>query len=1424
MACLGCAIIAFGQAYQAENGRADRVPRGIPFVDLHESAYHSPISITENAALDTFPDKAGGNGSSWDEAYIIENFSTESIRVANTTRYLVIRNCSLENSTAFGIELVNCTNTRVELCNATGKMDGIHLEQSSAIVIENCTITGSTHYGIFVHTSPGCVIVNSSACYNAYGIVIDAANSCTVSRNDASHNNYNGVALLSSDGCIVEHVTANSNGAISVRADNSDDATIRECTVISSLDCGIVVNQETSVTVVQNIVTNHPGIGVQIHSNNGCNISRNVIADCGEGIELFSSDGCTVSGNNITLNTVGYALYLYLDQYCTFSSNQLVRSGYGIYADQIYYNTFYGNNCSSNSNTGFFIWSSDANTFTQNIVEHNTVAGFHAGYSYYNYIYLNMFSANQYNGRDQNGYSYWDNGTFGNFWGDYQVRYPAAINDDLIWSTPYQLYLGSVYDNHPIVFYFDPGKTGRIIIDGNADLAANADGGNGTQGSPYVIRDRHINALKYSTCLSISNTDKFLVISNCTLRFSGWFGFNAGLLLVNCSNVNVTGCTVSNCYYEGIYAINCTRLWISNTTSRSSNIGLHARNVDNCTIQGNEITMHYMQNIFLETCTNTSVSDNNVSISNYFGLYMSNCDRLLIKNNSIVGIMDRAIYILLSTRVDLLQNNATAIHDTLSIDENCRWITISGNTLEGGGLYAEGSQPGLWSTMSIDGTNTVNGNRIVYYYNTHGAAAFNFTGAGQIIVANCTGAIISNMTISSVSSGLCLYYCDSITVHNITTTGNQIAGIFINTISNCNITGNTIESNAEGMLVYYSESCTFRENRFCYNSFSGAYFIECFNLTISANNASGNGDINVVASGCINCSFSGNFISHNGYSRSFSMDSSINNSICDNFFSGLDILTIIMNSNNTIIQNNTFNGGYGLVLEGSFSTLVNANRVFNSYYGINVRYGGGYNRIVNNNITDAVERPLIIDSSGFNTIESNKVTRGNYGIYLSGAYNNSIRFNTLASNDYNGIFIRGNGNIVEYNGISGSSQECILLSSGNFNRIITRQAMSGAREIVALVNSHNNTITETSITGGPSSGIKLSNSHNNTIAGNNITKMAASGIVLVNSNGCLVESNNLSSNTLDGLSVSGGSYCTLRNNMLILNRRGGISLVNVNYADILRNVVVNDTMSGISVTGSGSTIHENYVNYQQDIYSGSSSNKIYANFYLLEDTDGDGLLGWEEYAIGTNPSRIDSDNDNFLDGYEHQVGTDPTNPLDTPLLPEVQYDAIVAMLDGNMTLVDIVLAFVEGNWTYLQQTHTQLLSNMSTIEAVLNQLDDIITDRDGDGLADVNEIAYGTDPLRIDTDLDNLDDAFEIRIGTNPVDDDTDGDGILDGIEVARGSDPLDASSVPGNSDGNQIALAAMTGALTGGLTAFAVALLVKFRSSRARKPKRDVT
>ena len=188
------------------------------------------------------------------------------------------------------------------------------------------------------------------------------------------------------------------------------------------------------------------------------------------------------------------------------------------------------------------------------------------------------------------------------------------------------------------------------------------------------------------------------------------------------------------------------------------------------------------------------------------------------------------------------------------------------------------------------------------------------------------------------------------------------------------------------------------------------------------------------------------------------------------------------------------------------------------------------------------------------------------------------------------------------------------------------------------------------------------------------------------------------------------------------------------------------------------------------------------------DSDGDGILDTDEINIyGTNPTRVDSDRDGLDDGQEILFyHTSPTNPdtdgdclLDSFEVLNYETNATNADSDGDSVDdgLEIYSYGTDLNRTCLNSPETLArgFNPLPAIDNIPNDGTDKINaldphnhkDSDGDGLVDVDEIFYGTNPLLDDTDSDGLKDGEEIHdYDTNATNPDTDNDGLNDGEEI----------------------------------------------------------
>ncbi len=113
--------------------------------------------------------------------------------------------------------------------------------------------------------------------------------------------------------------------------------------------------------------------------------------------------------------------------------------------------------------------------------------------------------------------------------------------------------------------------------------------------------------------------------------------------------------------------------------------------------------------------------------------------------------------------------------------------------------------------------------------------------------------------------------------------------------------------------------------------------------------------------------------------------------------------------------------------------------------------------------------------------------------------------------------------------------------------------------------------------------------------------------------------------------------------------------------------------------------------------------------------------------------------------------------------------------------VDSALLYYDSDGDGVQnaQDNCPLLANADQLDTDLDAAGNVCdADDDNDGLADVDEAGYQTNPLLPDSDGDGLSDGDEVYVyASNPVLADTDSDGIDDGAEIAANTDPNNPQS-----------------------------------------------
>jgi parallel beta-helix repeat protein len=176
------------------------------------------------------------------------------------------------------------------------------------------------------------------------------------------------------------------------------------------------------------------GTGIYLYGRNNVTIKSMEGVSGFIGIRLKNSSNISVYGNNMTDN------------------------GYGIYLIDSSNNTISKNKITSNKYAGIGLFDSSNNSIIENNITNNWY-GIYLHGSSGNIIYHNNFVENTFQVETYDSASIWDNEypSGGNYWSDYEERYPDAeeLDDSEIWDTPYFIDENN-QDNYPLMEPWSP--------------------------------------------------------------------------------------------------------------------------------------------------------------------------------------------------------------------------------------------------------------------------------------------------------------------------------------------------------------------------------------------------------------------------------------------------------------------------------------------------------------------------------------------------------------------------------------------------------------------------------------------------------------------------------------------------------------------------------------------------------------------------------------------------------------------------------------------------------------------------------------------------------------------------------------------------------------------------------------------------------
>ena len=265
--------------------------------------------------------------------------------------------------------------------------------------------------------------------------VDDATNGDTVIVYNDSSPYYEHVFLTKSITLKGEHrdttiINGQTNDAVITIAANSVSLINFTVQTNDTVGKGIQVNFSTDVTLIHNTISNtHDGI--YLYHVDDATIVDNIILHCARsGISGYTVTSTTIRSNNISHNGLFGIIVNRMNG--SIIEHNLITDNYwdGIVLQYCTYTTIRGNNLEGSQYYGINL---------------------HSTHNHHNTIYFNNFLNNGDHARGENTNT-WDNGWKGNYWDDYEEKYPNAYKKMLgTWSAPYEISGGTNIDTNPLI-------------------------------------------------------------------------------------------------------------------------------------------------------------------------------------------------------------------------------------------------------------------------------------------------------------------------------------------------------------------------------------------------------------------------------------------------------------------------------------------------------------------------------------------------------------------------------------------------------------------------------------------------------------------------------------------------------------------------------------------------------------------------------------------------------------------------------------------------------------------------------------------------------------------------------------------------------------------------------------------------------------
>ena len=299
---------------------------------------------------------------------------------------------------------------------------------------------------------------------------------------------------------------------------------------------------------------------------------------------------------------------------------------------------------------------------------------------------------------------------------------------------------------------------------------------------------------------------------------------------------------------------------LKGTTCLENVYGISLRGGTDNTLTGNTCTNNSRYGIWLSRSNFNTISGNTCSHNAEYGIFLWNSSNNNELQNNVCSDSGGGISLLSSKNNTLSDNVCQDNLDGISLHSSEN-TTLTSNIMMENGLFIGGDGLEYWSTHTIDSSNTVNGKPLIFMKNRTGGSVP--SGAGQVILAACSGVLMSDQEYNNGTVGILLGYSSVINLTNISCRYNIRYGIYLFSCENISFSDISCQENREyGIYLHSTGNCSL-ESISCSLNYYGFSLRQSWGNTISNSTFSQNHGDGVLIHSSGNNTLSNNAMKNN---------------------------------------------------------------------------------------------------------------------------------------------------------------------------------------------------------------------------------------------------------------------------------------------------------------------------------------------------------------------------------------------------------------------------------------------------------------------------------------------------------------------------------------------------------------------------------